>query len=188
MIRRMAAIVSAMGLFRGKDEADLPTDHIPRHRSWRFGNIAPFAGRLVIERLRCQRGETAPNSFRASGAWKRSADRPESDATSYVRILANDALLDLRALCGTRGRSSARSASDAKASEQTYDEQLSIGPGGGLVGDGRWGMCTLEAFVESQRYAREEGQVEFRDKCDWRAAKGEQTEAFRLEHDAAYAG
>ncbi|KAK9897627.1 phytase [Cystobasidium minutum MCA 4210] len=66
----MAAIVSAMGIFEANEE-DLPLDHISPDREWKFGHIAPFAGRIAVERLKCGHDEN-----------KR-----------YIRIVANDALI-----------------------------------------------------------------------------------------------
>lgn len=43
--------MSAIGLFH--DMASLPTDRTETSRNWRFGNIAPFAGRIAFERLDC---------------------------------------------------------------------------------------------------------------------------------------
>jgi hypothetical protein len=63
----MAAIVSAMGLFR-TSESQMPLNHINKERNWVFGHVAPFAGRLAFERIQC------------------------TDGVRYVRILANDAV------------------------------------------------------------------------------------------------
>jgi hypothetical protein len=66
----MAAIVSAMGLFEAS-ASDMPLDHINKERAWKFGHIAPFAGRIVFERLAC------------------------IDGIKRVRAFANDALLSM---------------------------------------------------------------------------------------------
>lgn len=100
----MAAIVSAMGLFAASEE-DVPLHRLNTERPWRFGHIAPFAGRITIERLAC------------------------ADGVKRVRILANDALLNL---------------------EMCSDSE----------GDG---MCTLDRFVASQRFARLEGQEKWKE-------------------------
>jgi len=144
----MAAIVSAMGLFRSHGEHDLPSDRLPRHRSWRFGHIAPFAGRIIFERLQCR-------STQASASTTSAATAP------YIRVLANDAPLDLRELCGT-------------------EDFRRLGT--------QWrSICTLDAFVRSQKYARVDGQVEFRDKCGWRPAP-DLLDHVEMEHDASMEG
>lgn len=99
----MAAIVSAMGLF-GNDSQDLPLDHINESRAWKFGHIAPFAGRLAVERLDCV------------GYGKR------------VRVIVNEALVDIP-FCKS----------------DTY------------------GTCGLDDFVESQRFARVDGQEKWKE-------------------------
>lgn len=94
----MAAIVSAMGLFPTSLH-DMPLHRVNTERLWKFGHIAPFSGRIAFERLVCE------------------------DGIKRVRVLANDALLNLE-ICGS-------------------DEH---------------GMCTLDDFVASQRFARFDGQ------------------------------
>lgn len=101
---RMAAIVSAMGLFAATEE-DMPLQRLSPNRPWQFGKIAPFAGRIAFERLSC------------------------ADGVKRVRALANDALLNLTMCKG-------------------LDED---------------GMCTLDDFVESQRFARFEGQEKWKE-------------------------
>lgn len=99
----MAAIVSAIGLFSNSVQ-DMPLDRVNEERAWKFGHIAPFAGRIVFERLACK------------------------DGRKKIRVLANDALLNMT-MCGS-------------------DEN---------------DMCTLEAFVDSQRFSRIEGQEKWKE-------------------------
>ncbi|CAD6565967.1 MAG: hypothetical protein CYPHOPRED_000117 [Cyphobasidiales sp. Tagirdzhanova-0007] len=101
----IAAIVSAIGLFR-ESSGHLPSEQYASNRSWHFGHIAPFSGRIVFERLRC-------------------------DGVPSIRILVNDAVKQLD-ICGA-------------------DQQ---------------GVCSLEAFVHSQKYAREDGQRDWLE-CGW---------------------
>jgi len=65
---QMAAVVSAMGLF--KDESPPMASSLDPARQWVFSSIAPFGGRLVVERISC------------AGAL-------------FVRVLANDRVLKL---------------------------------------------------------------------------------------------
>ena len=99
----MIAIYAALGLFNVSPSPD------PRkpdsERIWRASDLVPFSGRMVVERLACERGPS-------------------------VRILVNDLLQPLD-FCGA---------------------------------DPEDGVCTLEAFVESQAYARNDGEGDF-EKC-----------------------
>lgn len=101
----MAAIVSAMGIFTSEVE-DMPLSHVNEERQWKFGHIAPFAGRIAVERLIC----------------------PDRGPDKYVRIIANEALV--------KGLS-CQSDND--------------------------GMCKLDAFVKSQKFARVDGQDKWRE-------------------------
>ncbi|KDQ13677.1 hypothetical protein BOTBODRAFT_175390 [Botryobasidium botryosum FD-172 SS1] len=49
----IAAITSALGLFREPGGAMLSTTTVDPKRAWVFSRISPFAGRMVVERLRC---------------------------------------------------------------------------------------------------------------------------------------
>lgn len=68
---QMAAIASLIGLF---DDFPLSATQPDPHRRWVFSHIAPFAGRVVTERLSCSAGE-------------------------HVRILVNDAVQPLGPFC-----------------------------------------------------------------------------------------
>lgn len=93
----------------------LPPTHRPPHRAWKFGHIAPFAGRLVFERMDCS-------------------------GTPHIRVLGDDAVLPLPFCTGEAG------------------------------GD----ICTLAEFVESQRFARVDGQRLW-EACGWQEAPGART-------------
>ena len=67
----MAAIVSLIGLF---DDPPLDPTHPDPDRSWVFSRIAPFAGRMVTERLSCL-------------------------AEEHVRVLVNDAVQPVGNFC-----------------------------------------------------------------------------------------
>ncbi|RDX55363.1 phytase [Lentinus brumalis] len=69
---QMAAIFSAMGLFR--QSAPLNATKPDPHRTWRTEKIVPFSGRMVVERLSC-------------------------GGKAKVRVLVNDALMPLE-FCG----------------------------------------------------------------------------------------
>lgn len=100
----LAAVYAALGLFNDANGAGLdPHQNDPDH-TWIASHLAPFAGRMAVERLQC------------------------GDEQARVRILVNDAVQPLE-FC------------DA-------DERR---------------MCTVEAFVASQRYARSDRAIE-----DWR--------------------
>lgn len=86
----MAAIVSAMGLFNEESEG-MPLHYRPEGRIWRFGHIAPFAGRMVVERLQCVK---PPPQLQQT-------DLLSKDQTAwFVRIIVNDALQEVD-FCGT---------------------------------------------------------------------------------------
>ncbi|KAI0711023.1 phytase [Cerioporus squamosus] len=69
---QMAAIFSAMGLFR--QSAPLDATRPDPHRTWHNEKMLPFSGRMVVERLSC-------------------------DQQANVRVLVNDALMPLE-FCG----------------------------------------------------------------------------------------
>jgi len=116
---QIASIVSAIGLFRGPSYTDngnangngdgtsLSTDKIDEKRAWVFSRIAPFAGRLVVERLQCRKSTVEGNG----------------KGEAYVRILADNAVQQL----------------------------------GFCKGATKAGLCKLEDFVESQVFARSNG-------------------------------
>ena len=105
----MIAIYAALGLFK----QPLPLDPTkPNHqRTWMTSHMTPFSGRMVTERLSCNKLPTT------------------GERVEYVRILVNDAL-QVMEFCGS----------------------------------GEDGMCTLDKFVESQGYARNDGEGDF-EKC-----------------------
>ena len=82
-------------------------------RVWRVGEMVPFSGRMVVERLECQRdfGEDGNRTHTA------------------VRVLVNDGVQPLD-FCGARED----------------------------------GICSLQAFVESQVYSRNDGEGDW-EKC-----------------------
>ncbi|KAL0571446.1 hypothetical protein V5O48_010515 [Marasmius crinis-equi] len=100
-------IYATIGLFRQKKA--LNPEEPDDRRNWRASQLVPFAGRMVVEKMRCE----------------------ASVQQDYVRILVNDALQPLE-FCSRHG------------------------PGVGL--------CTLDAFIESQTYARNNGEGDF-EKC-----------------------
>ncbi len=103
----MMAVYSALGLFDDrKDRSSSAPVMDPtkphKRRSWYTSKLTPFAGQMVVERLKC---------------------RQKNDQSKLrVRILVNDAVVPLP-FCGDSGD----------------------------------GICDLEAFVQSQVYARETG-------------------------------
>lgn len=97
---QMVAIYSALGLFPQAKALD-PT-HPDPNRTWRTNSLVPFAGRMIVERLQCNK------------------------AQSKVRIFVQDVKQPLL-FCG---------------------------------GD-KDGLCTLDKFVESQSYARNDGEGDF---------------------------
>ncbi|KDQ13674.1 hypothetical protein BOTBODRAFT_55920 [Botryobasidium botryosum FD-172 SS1] len=110
---QIASVVSALGLFQahsGKDTGAstsllLPTDRIDEKRKWVFSRIAPFAGRLVVERLQCGKSQG------------------KGSGEAYVRILADNAVQQLDFCEGATAE----------------------------------GLCALGKFVESQGFARSNG-------------------------------
>lgn len=71
-------IYSALGLFDNYNPSNetqpLPIDFIDFNANWRVSNIAPMAGRLVVEKLECQ---------------------VDDKADDFVRILVNDAVIPI---------------------------------------------------------------------------------------------
>ena len=70
----IAAIVSAMGIH--KPQKHLPTRKQQSSSEWLFSRIAPFAGRLAVEKYTCQA-------------------KTGSDMGKWVRVLSDDAVVDL---------------------------------------------------------------------------------------------
>ncbi len=70
----MAAIVSAMGIHR--PQKHLPTKKQLQHSEWLFSRIAPFAGRLAVEKYTC-------GMMTGSGL------------DEWVRVLGDDAVVNL---------------------------------------------------------------------------------------------
>ncbi|KAI0682711.1 phytase [Cytidiella melzeri] len=115
----IAAIVSAIGLFRQPRPLD-PTNPGPdSSRTWKASTIVPFSGRVVVERLVCT--VTARTGPGVLGLRKKSVE-------GKVRVLVQDEVQHLE-FCEA-------------------DED---------------GVCTLDAFVESQSFAREDGDGEFQE-------------------------
>lgn len=84
----------------------MPLDHVNEARQWKFGHIAPFAGRIAVERLIC----------------------PDRGVDKYIRILANEALV--------------------KHLPCQSDND---------------GLCKLDDFVQSQKFARVDGQDKWKE-------------------------
>ncbi|ORY64777.1 histidine phosphatase superfamily [Leucosporidium creatinivorum] len=86
----IAPVVSLIGLF---NDPPLNSTHPDPHRRWVFSEIAPFGGRLVVERLSCSAGE-------------------------HVRILSSDAVQPLGSFCeGALANGLCRLSSFVKAME-----------------------------------------------------------------------
>ncbi|KAF9511712.1 hypothetical protein BS47DRAFT_1486754 [Hydnum rufescens UP504] len=77
---QITAIVSAMGLH--KPGEDLPTSHPVKDSPWVYSRIAPFAGRLVVEKYSC------PGSVLSTGDGRDTLKDGE-----WVRILNSDVVL-----------------------------------------------------------------------------------------------
>ncbi|KAI0337973.1 phosphoglycerate mutase-like protein [Trametopsis cervina] len=113
--------------------------------TWKVGEMVPFAGRMVVERLSCLTPRPtglapAPAPAPAAGPGPRPAGPAAGHAGNtnidMVRVLVQDAVQPLEFCAG------------AAANEQ----------GTGTGNEMGTGMCTLDAFVESQRYARGDGE------------------------------
>lgn len=72
----MAAISSLLGIFSDPTSASLDPLNPDSNRKWVFSKIAPFAGRIVFERIEC-----------------------ENDEDVHVRIVGNDQVLGLEGVC-----------------------------------------------------------------------------------------
>lgn len=110
----MIAIFAAIGLFR---QPALDPARPDAGRTWRVGEMVPFSGRMIVERLQCEGVLDGADGAEGRGL------------TDAVRILVNDRVQPLE-FCG--------------ANED--------------------GVCSLEAFVDSQEYARNNGNGDW-EKC-----------------------
>jgi len=90
---QIGPIVAALGLH--KPLRDLPTDHRPHDSAWVFSQIAPFAGRLAVERYTCgvsgRPGGTEDRQYEAELVVN---DTATMMTTQWVRILNDDVVLE----------------------------------------------------------------------------------------------
>ncbi|KAJ4470090.1 phytase [Lentinula aciculospora] len=89
---QLIAIFSAMGLFQQPARLDPtnPNSNGP-DRTWVVSQLTPFAGRMVIEKILCQRAEPGDR------------DLDQNNLKEFVRILVNDAVQPLEFCSGVEG-------------------------------------------------------------------------------------
>ncbi|KAI0802034.1 histidine phosphatase superfamily [Irpex lacteus] len=120
------AVFAALGIFNVSKPLDLKKMPKEREgeRKWVASRMVPFSGRMVVEKLVCEKGMTeGEEQFHETPV-------EDTDGT-YVRVLVNDALQPLE-FCGGKK-------------------------------EGKWnGVCALDTFVESQGYARRNGDGDFK--------------------------
>ncbi|GJE84780.1 histidine phosphatase family protein [Phanerochaete sordida] len=144
----MVAVYSAMGLFnisKPLNPRKMPKD---MDREWLASHMVPFSARMVVERLQCQApydAASAPEDTPANPHWSEElladAQKHKTETGTFVRIFVNDAAQPLE-FCNHN---------------HAVHRPCS-----------RWqrkhSLCTLDNFVESQRYARASGNGDF-EKC-----------------------
>lgn len=111
-ITDIGPIVAAMNLFNGPQ---LGTERGAQRRAhaWVFSTIAPLQGKVVFEKLQCIAREdlhtaaaaaSSPSSDLREAAFLAGARRAvtaQQDVTEYVRVRANNAVLDAREWCAS---------------------------------------------------------------------------------------
>lgn len=74
-------MLAALDLFHSKEH--LPVSHRPQNRQWRTSQVVPMNGRIIFERLRCNR------------ASRENGINQEKASKHYVRININDGIVSL---------------------------------------------------------------------------------------------
>ncbi|WWC85773.1 uncharacterized protein L201_000639 [Kwoniella dendrophila CBS 6074] len=123
----MLEVISALGLLT--QHRPLPTTSVPPKRTYVLSRIVPFGARMAFERVSCKMGNWEPDPEAGDGNGNEFTDKPDrgkDGKRDYIRILINDKI------------------------------ESGNHPSCEFSGLLDFGLCELDAFVESQQFAKED--------------------------------